>query len=42
MIGRIFDIKKRFKGVVTIVIDISTDEYEQLDITKMVEIKQKI
>lgn len=42
MIGKIFDIKKRFKGVVTIIIDVPEDDYENLDIRDDVEIKPKV
>ncbi len=41
MRGRIFSVKRRFKGVVSVVIDIDEDNYENLDPRKEVEITQK-
>jgi hypothetical protein len=40
MKGKIFDIKRRFKGLVTVVIDIPEDQYENLDPRQEVEITQ--
>ena len=41
MKGKIFAIKKRFKGKVTLAIDINDDDYLPLDPNKEVEIIQK-
>ena len=41
MKGRIFAIRKKFRGVVTVIIDIPIEQYENLDVKKDVEIIQK-
>ena len=42
MIGKIFSVKQRFKGVMTINIDVPLEKYEELDLKKEVEIIQKM
>jgi len=40
MNGKIFSIRKKFKGKITVIIDINEDEYILLDPRKIIEITQ--
>ena len=41
MKGRIFAIRKKFRGVVTVIIDVPTEDYKDLEVKKDVEITQE-
>ncbi len=40
MKGKIFAIRRKFKGVVTVVVDVPEEEYESLDPRKKINLQQ--